>query len=616
VTENTRGVRVLFVGGCNSRRSAMAEAFLRNLRIEQLHVESAGVQASKADPRAIQVMHELGLDLGSHVPRAVSELSGQTFDLVVTVCEVARDYRKTVAAGKEPNIDCPPGKHPLLVGAPIHLDWYLPDPAQAAGSEEEVLGVYRSVRDQVAEHVSALAKQGYLAAFMVQRRSTEQIIDSLDEGIIAHDDCGHIYLFNTAAERITGYSRADVLGRQCHTIFAPDGLCGSICPRYSNLLPSSCVRPDYQVTFTNRNGEARKLRMMANPVVDGASRPSGVVLAMRDITEVNELRWELKEKHSFRGMVGHSEAMQEVFRTIHQVIASDYPVLITGESGTGKELVANAIHEESHRAGGPFVAINCGALPENILESELFGHVKGSFTGAIRDKKGRFELAHHGTLFLDEVGELTPSFQVKLLRVVQEKRFEQVGSEKPITVDVRIISATNRDLRTMVRDGTFRDDLYYRLCVVPIHLPPLRARRDDLPLLVEQILADIRRDTGKKIVRLSDDALDLLLTFRWPGNVRELINALQSAAVRCSGEEIEARHLPPEIRSPLIDLDLPVDADTAAAAETRLRRPRNKLNRVRVERALAATGGNKVKAAQLLSVGRATLYRYLESQGE
>ncbi|MBN2359167.1 MAG: sigma-54-dependent Fis family transcriptional regulator, partial [Deltaproteobacteria bacterium] len=224
--------------------------------------------------------------------------------------------------------------------------------------------------------------------------------------------------------------------------------------------------------------------------------------------------------------------------------------------------------------------------------------------------------AHRGTLFLDEVAELTPSFQVKLLRVLQEKRFEQVGGERSVNVDVRVISATNRDLRQMVRDGAFRDDLYYRLCVVPIQLPPLRSRHEDLPLLVEKILADVRRDTGKPIARVSDDALDLMLTYRWPGNVRELINALQAAAVRCTGDEIEPRHLPPEIRSPQVDLDQPAAGTAPAVSDSRLRRPRSKLDRLKVERALAAAGGNKVKAAQLLSVGRATLYRYLDSLDE
>jgi transcriptional regulator with GAF, ATPase, and Fis domain len=312
-------------------------------------------------------------------------------------------------------------------------------------------------------------------------------------------------------------------------------------------------------------------------------------------------------------------------------------VLITGESGTGKELVATAIHAESGRRGGPLVPVNCGALPENILESELFGHVRGAFTGAIRDKKGRFELADGGTLFLDEVGELPPSFQVRLLRVLQEKRFERVGGEQQVSVDVRIIAATNRDLKEMVQQGSFREDLFYRLCVVPIQLPPLRDRREDVPPLVGQILERVSRETGKRIERLSAPAMDLLLAHAWPGNIRELINALQFAAVRCRGSAIEIEHLPPEIRaagasgtSRLYSPVTPPEESAAAATSAEVvqefgagqpagdampapvKGKRTKLTAEAVERALIATGGNKVKAAKLLGVGRATLYRFFQ----
>jgi transcriptional regulator with GAF, ATPase, and Fis domain len=339
----------------------------------------------------------------------------------------------------------------------------------------------------------------------------------------------------------------------------------------------------------------------------------GVIATIRDDTEVDELRWRLATRRSFHGMVGISPPMQEVFETVRQAAAADYPVLISGESGTGKELVANAIHNESRRQGGPFVPVSCGALPETILESELFGHVRGAFTGAVRDKKGRFELADGGTLFLDEVGELSPAMQVKLLRVLQEKRFEKVGGEKTIQVDVRIVAATNRDLRQMVRQGTFREDLFYRLCVVPLRLPALRDRREDIPFLVEQVLETIRQESGKAIRGVADEAMDLLVAHRWPGNVRELINALQYASVRCTGDTIRPSHLPPEVRREPDALG-PAASPPPSQPPPDRPGPRGKLDRAKVDDALQRAGGNKVRAARLLGVGRATLYRFLRRE--
>jgi len=328
---------------------------------------------------------------------------------------------------------------------------------------------------------------------------------------------------------------------------------------------------------------------------------------------VESLRWRLRTTRSFHGMIGTAPAMQEIFETIRQAAVADYPVLVSGESGTGKELVANAIHNESRRQGGPFVPVSCGALPETILESELFGHVRGAFTGAIREKKGRFELADGGTLFLDEIGELSATMQVKLLRVLQEKRFEKVGGERTIQVDVRIIAATNRDLRAAVQSGIFREDLYYRLAVVPIHLPPLRERKEDIPFLVEQVLAGIRQEYAKPIRGVSDEAMDRLFAHPWPGNVRELINALQFASVRCTADVILATHLPLDVRqggeaAP----GARVAEAVPPAGEDAIFKRTCKLERGAVDAALARTGGNKVRAAKLLGVGRATLYRFLK----
>jgi transcriptional regulator with PAS, ATPase and Fis domain len=294
--------------------------------------------------------------------------------------------------------------------------------------------------------------------------------------------------------------------------------------------------------------------------------------------------------------------MVDVFRQIKDVSGYDYPVHIFGETGTGKELVANAIHNESLRAGGSFVPINCGALPEGLIESELFGHVKGAFSGAIRDKKGRFELAHNGTIFLDEIAELPKLLQVKLLRFLQESTFEKVGGEKTVSVDVRVVSATNKDLKKEVQKGNFREDLFYRLNVIPIHIPPIRERKSDIPLLVDHFLSKAPTIKGQRPVRISQEALNALLDYNWPGNVRELQNAVQFAIVRCKGKIIRPEDLPLELKE--------------MSCEKPRRGPVRKLGADDVRAALTQTGGNKARAAKVLGVGRATLYRFLGDHPE
>ncbi|HLD36956.1 MAG TPA: sigma 54-interacting transcriptional regulator [Planctomycetota bacterium] len=323
-----------------------------------------------------------------------------------------------------------------------------------------------------------------------------------------------------------------------------------------------------------------------------------VVLTVDDITELSYLRQRLKIEHSFAGIVGKDEKMQELYGTIKELAESNAPVLIQGESGTGKELVASAIHNEGPRRNKQFVPVNCGALPDGLLESELFGHCKGSFTGAIRDKKGRFELAHGGTIFLDEVGDLSQAMQVKLLRVVQDGSFEPVGSEKTMKVDVRVISATNKDIQKEIKAGRFREDLFYRLCVVPITIPPLRERINDLPLLAKRFLEWSAKEYQKEKVTLLPEVLDILMSYHWTGNVRELQNVLQFALVKCRGNVIKPEHLPASI--------------SQANKHLSIRRHRKgKLDSRALEDALQKTHGNKVEAAKLLGVSRATIHRFL-----
>lgn len=326
------------------------------------------------------------------------------------------------------------------------------------------------------------------------------------------------------------------------------------------------------------------------------------ILLLEDITELSKYRRSFKILKNNTSFIGRDSAILKLRDNINTLAEVNMPVLILGESGTGKELVANAIHDESPRRNKPFIAINCGALPENLLESELFGHVKGAFTGATQDRKGRFELAHGGTIFLDEIGDTSPTMQVKLLRVLQEGIIDPVGSEKAIKVDVRVISATNKDIRKEVAESRFREDLFYRLSVVPLFIPPLRQRRGDIPLLVEYILNAAVYEAGREPITLSSSALDFMLDYDWPGNVRELQNVIQYAIVMCKGRVITPEHLPSHL----------INRNSAKQKKHRKARKR-KIDIEKVEQVLAETDGNKLKAAHILGVSRATLYRFLEA---
>lgn len=303
------------------------------------------------------------------------------------------------------------------------------------------------------------------------------------------------------------------------------------------------------------------------------------------------LSFELKGKYSFPNIIGSSDKMQEVFKAIHKVAKGGVMVLLRGESGTGKELIAKAIHYKSERANGPFVAINCAALPESLLESELFGYERGAFTGAVSSKKGRFELADGGTIFLDEIGEIYPSIQAKLLRVIQEHEFERLGGTKTIKVDVRIIAATNKDLEKAVKEGSFREDLYWRLNVIPIFLPPLRDRKEDIPLLIEKFLDGFNKNYGKN-VNVSKEALRRLLEYRWPGNVRELENALERLVVMVDGNLILPSHLPIQVR---------VENKGISAGES-LSRDIKEIEKERILIALKECGYIRARAARLLGI--------------
>ncbi|HDL08320.1 MAG TPA: PAS domain-containing protein [Desulfobacteraceae bacterium] len=437
------------------------------------------------------------------------------------------------------------------------------------------------------------------------KKNLELILNNLEEGIIAHDLNRRIFFFNDVAERITGYSKEEVIGKDCHDAFGGP-LCGEHCAFKDDDTISAgkdrYIKDKYILNILSKNGDPRRIEMSVISIKDENDDFFGVLSSFTDQTDLFNLQLRADMLTSFANIIGNDGKMLQIFQQIRDVSGYDYPINISGETGTGKELVAVAIHNESRRGGGMFVPINCGALPEGLIESELFGHVKGAFSGAIRDKKGRFELGDKGTVFLDEVAELTKFMQIKLLRFLQEGRFEKVGGEKTISVDVRIISATNKDLKKEVMQGSFREDLYYRLNVIPIYIPPLRERKSDIPLLVDHFLKDFKKTDDRKLPRISKQAMSLLMGYKWPGNVRELQNAIRFSIVKCSDRII-------------LPNDLPLEIKGLKNIENR-RGPVKKLNAASVKSALKKTGGNKAKAAKLLGVGRATLYRFLDEYPE
>jgi PAS domain S-box-containing protein len=426
------------------------------------------------------------------------------------------------------------------------------------------------------------------------RHYLETVFRSIEDAIITVDQEMRIVEANGSVERICGVHPGTIQGRKAHEIFH---YCQAAC---LNIL-KECLdkrRPirEYRMECTYRKKAGQVVVINSAPLVDQAGQNLGGVFIIRDITRLSRMEKELAERYHFHNIIGRHWRMQELFCLLEILAETETTVLITGETGTGKEMAARAIHYSGSRAAKPLVSVNCAALAENLLESELFGHVKGAFTGAIKDKVGRFQAADGGTLFLDEIGELPPALQVKLLRVLQEKEIERVGDSRPIPVNVRIIAATNADLKEKIARGAFREDLYYRIKVMEISLPPLRERTEDIPLLVDHFCAELNSRYGKEIPGISREVLERFLAYPWPGNVRELRHALERAFVVCPDTLIGLSALPLEIRSHHPRSDPP--AETGAA-----------LNEARIQEALVQAGGNKAKAARLLGISRQTLYR-------
>jgi PAS domain S-box-containing protein len=435
----------------------------------------------------------------------------------------------------------------------------------------------------------------------LQEQTRDVILDSIVEGVFTVDGQWKITSFNRAAEEITGVSSDRAIGQSCCDVFHAS-ICESECALRETLRTGNPVvcKPIYIVAA---DGHRIPVSISAATLQDPHGKTIGGVETFRDLSVIEQLRNELQDKYTFADIVARSAVMRRFLKVLPQLAESSSTVLIEGASGTGKELVARAIHDLSARRDRRFVAINCGALPDTLLESELFGYKAGAFTDARKDKPGRFMLAEGGTIFLDEIGDVSPAMQVKLLRVLQERVVEPLGSVDPVDVDVRVIAATNRNLGKLVKQGSFREDLYYRVNVVRIELPPLRDRREDIPLLVGHFVTKLNRLQQKNVAGVSEEALAILLDHDYPGNVRELENIVEHAFVLCRAGLIEPGHLPRSLRSGSETAPGPARSSVSLAAlETR-----------HIADALHRHAGNRRAAARELGIHPSTLFRKIKS---
>jgi PAS domain S-box-containing protein len=410
--------------------------------------------------------------------------------------------------------------------------------------------------------------------------------------------------FNPSLERITGYRSEEVLGKKCMEVFRSD-FCDAGCPLKRSMRTGETLR-GIEVNLRAKDGSVVPIASSTALLRDEDGRPIGGICSFRDLRDVHAVPASQGQARDFLGMVSKNHRMHEIFDLIETVADSDANVLIEGESGTGKELVARAIHRLSGRGEKPFLGVNCASLNENLMESELFGHIRGAFTGAVKDRMGRFEMAEGGTLFLDEVSEIGPHLQAKLLRVVQEREYQRVGETRARKADVRILSASNRRLKDLLAGGSFRDDLYYRLNVVSIIPPPLRERKEDIPVLVDYFLDRSRDHRGGLRRSFSPLAMRVLLEYSWPGNVRELENAVERARICSRGEVIEESALPAEIRRG--------GGTTHRGARPAGQGPAEPKEET-IREALSRSRGNREEAALLLGISRVTLWRRMKRLG-
>lgn len=429
---------------------------------------------------------------------------------------------------------------------------------------------------------------------------TDAILESISDGVFTVDLEWRITSFNRAATEITGTPRGEAIGRRCSEVFR-SSMCEAECALRQTLRTGKPIigQSGYII---NARGVRIPISVSTAVLRDAQGRVVGGAETFRDLSEVEALRRELDARSRVGELVSRSPLMQRVFEVLPAISASPSTVLILGETGTGKELLARTIHALSQRGEGPFVAVNCGALPDTLLESELFGYKAGAFTGATRDKPGRFALAKGGTLLLDEIAEVSPALQVRLLRVLQEHTYEPLGGTRSVAADVRVIVATNKDLAQRMRAGLFREDLYYRIHVIRVELPPLRRRKEDIPLLVEQFIERFNRLQRREVAGISPEALSLLMAHDWPGNVRELQNVIERSFILCREGLIGIEHLPEELTA----------GAARSTARPTMRAARDLVDAQAVRAALARCGQNRLAAARELGVHKSTLYRMMK----
>jgi two-component system response regulator HydG len=442
------------------------------------------------------------------------------------------------------------------------------------------------------------------------------LLESMASGVFTLNDEGAITSWNPAMQRISGYSPEEAVGQKC-TLLKFSRCFNAVCPlsikkcgiyKHGKVDGKECY-------LQHKRGHNVPVIKSARLVTNSKGEVEGIVETVTDLQELYKARLEAEEAnlrlgeiHRLDNVIGKSQAMNQVFLSLKAASGSDATVLIQGESGTGKELVAGAIHYNSERSNKPFVTVNCSALAESLLESELFGHVRGAFTGAVRDRAGRFEQADGGTLFLDEIGDISPFIQTKLLRALQEKEIERVGDSKKRKVNIRIIAATNKDLFGLVRNGNFREDLYYRLKVFPITIPPLRKRKEDIPLLLSHLIKAQNNKSGKQIEGVSTQAMRIIMDYSWPGNVRELENAIEHAFVLCTEKHIDIFDLPIEIRQ----VEYHLASQNPSPANIAYPNVRQKLTRDRLLDLLQACDWNKAEVSRRIGLSRTSIWKYMK----
>ncbi len=447
---------------------------------------------------------------------------------------------------------------------------------------------------------------------------TNTILESISDGVFTVDSSWHITSFNKAAERITGIRRKEAIGKLCHEVFKSN-MCERECPLRRTMKTGKPIIDKKGYCLSPAGGKI-PISVSTALLIDGDGKIRGGAETFRDLREIEALKEQLEDRDAAGGFQSRNTEMRKILELLPTIAESTATVLIEGETGTGKEVIARRIHSLSDRAESPFVGINCGALPDSLLESELFGYKKGAFTGADKNKEGRFKRAQNGTLFLDEIGDVSQALQVKLLRVLQEKEYEVLGGTKAETTNARILCATNKDLAALVQQGEFRQDLYYRIKVINIALPPLRARKEDIPFLAERFLRRYAQQSGKTVKSFTPEVYDALLAYPWPGNIRELENIVERAVVLCRKEQIDTSLLPSEILNPsrrntMIQPTRTVQhtADMAIKTGIGIHAEKAALERSRIVDTLRSCGCVCSEAAHLLKIDRATLYRKIKA---